>query len=423
MVDKALRKRQRLSDAPAPSRENGEGTSDDVQETDLGTFPADWKLVPLGEVASETVDRNAGLEFSRDDVLTVDNEEGLIPSDRKLGEDFTRYKLVRQKHFAYNPMRLNVGSIGLREKPETAIVSPDYIVFQCHEDELLPEYLDQFRRCHLWRRQIQQSGQGSIRIRYYFRHIAEFRLPLPSVAEQRAIAHVLQTVQQAKQVTEKVIAATREMKKSLSRQVFAYGLVPCDQADRIETKETQDGLTTTARWKVVKLGTVAQLSTGTTPSTARPDYYGGTVPFVKTAEIENNRLSSAKHYVTERAIEDYSLRLYQPGTVFMAMYGQGKTRGQVALLGIEAATTQNTAAIVPGESLLPEFLWQFLMSRYEALRSTGFHGHLPHLNLGYVRELEIPLPPLDEQEMIAAALGSVQKIRWTPLSRPKKCLP
>src|SRR5881628_245321 len=136
--------------------------------TQLGNLPADWRVEPLGNFASERTDRNPNLRFTRDNVLTVDNQLGLIRSDRKLGDDFSRYKLVEEYCFAYNPMRLNVGSIGLWEKPEAAIVSPDYIVFECNREKLLPQFLDFFRKTHAWRSQIQQSGQGSIRIRYYF---------------------------------------------------------------------------------------------------------------------------------------------------------------------------------------------------------------------------------------------------------------
>ena len=93
----------------------------------------------------------------------------------------------------------------------------------------------------------------------------------------------------------------------------------------------------------------------------------------------------------------------------MAMYGQGKTRGQVALLEIEAATTQNAAAIQAGPEINPEFLWLFLLTQYDHLRGTGALGQISHLNLGYLRELSIPKPPLDEQQEIADTLGAIDR--------------
>ena len=144
-----------------------------------------------------------------------------------------------------------------------------------------------------------------------------------------------------------------------------------------------------------------------TPSTKREDYYRGSIPFIKTADIVNNRLRRASTHISDQALADYSLTLYPAGTVLMAMYGQGKTRGQVALLEIAAATTQNAAAIEPKESLVPSFLWHYLMSIYNDLRGMGSLGHLSHLNLGYLRDLRIPVPPVEEQREISAILDAL----------------
>jgi restriction endonuclease S subunit len=91
----------------------------------------------------------------------------------------------------------------------------------------------------------------------------------------------------------------------------------------------------------------------------------------------------------------------------MAMYGQGKTRGQVSLLEISAATSQNAAAIQPSMEVNAEFLWQYLMSRYQILRGSGALGHISHLNLGYVRDFQIPKPPIDIQQEIAEILRAI----------------
>jgi len=235
---------------------------------------------------------------------------------------------------------------------------------------------------------------------------------LPPLSEQRAIAHVLRTVQRAKEATERVIAAARELKRSLMRHLFTYGPVAVEDAERVPLKETEIG-PVPEHWAVVRLGDTCSISTGTTPSTSRQDYYedycSGGVPFIKTAEIANNVIDRATTYISERAIKDYHLKLYPPGTVFLAMYGQGKTRGQVALLNLSAATTQNAAAIVPGSRLDSWYLWLYLMSRYEGLRGEGIQGHISHLNLGYVKQIAIAVPPEAEQQAISQMLSAVDK--------------
>jgi type I restriction enzyme, S subunit len=223
-----------------------------------------------------------------------------------------------------------------------------------------------------------------------------------AISEQQKIATVLGLVQRAIEQQERLIALTTELKKALLHKLFTEGL-------RGETqKQTDIGLLPES-WEVVRLGDICMLGTGTTPSTARPDYYNGAVPFVKTTDIANNRIKKSQTHVSDQAVNDCGLKLYPPGTLLMAMYGQGKTRGQVALLEISAATSQNAAAIQPSKEMNSEFLWQYLMSRYQVLRSTGALGHISHLNLGYVRDFQVPAPPTLVQHEIAEILGTIDK--------------
>lgn len=232
--------------------------------------------------------------------------------------------------------------------------------------------------------------------------LRELPVAIPTLAEQRKIAAVLGLVQRAMEQQERLIALTTELKKTLLHQLFTHGLRGEPQ------KQTEIGLVPES-WEVVRLGEFCALGTGTTPSTARPDYYNGDVPFVKTTHIVNNRIKKSETHVSKQAVNDCSLKLYSPGTVLMAMYGQGKTRCQVALLDISAATSQNAAAIQPSEEINSEFLWQYLMSRYQVLRNSGALGHISHLNLGYVRDFQIPKPPVVVQCEIAEILGTIDR--------------
>jgi type I restriction enzyme S subunit len=229
---------------------------------------------------------------------------------------------------------------------------------------------------------------------------------LPPLPEQQRIAYVLSAVQGARDKTQSVVEAAREMKKSLMKHLFTYGPVSLSDVGKISLNDTDIGKIPD-NWKVMQIGDICQLKTGTTPSTENPRYYEGNVPFIKTSEIVNKKIEKALTHVTEKAIEDYNLKIFPPGTVFLAMYGQGKTRGQVGILKIPAATTQNTAAINPNDGLSSEFLWQWLMSQYNNLRSDGSQGHISHLNLGYVKHYKIPIPPLNEQLNIIKILGAI----------------
>ncbi|WP_044890956.1 restriction endonuclease subunit S [Myxococcus hansupus] len=231
--------------------------------------------------------------------------------------------------------------------------------------------------------------------------LAALEVPFPPLGEQRAVADSLRAVRRALSLHSEASATADELKRATMRELFTRGL-------RGETqRETEIGMLPES-WSVRRLGDACTLSTGTTPSTKREDYYRGTIPFIKTADIVNNRLRVASTHISEQARADYNLTLYPAGTVLMAMYGQGKTRGQVALLEVAAATTQNAAAIAPKESIIvPSFLWHYLLSRYDDLRGMGSLGHLSHLNLGYLREFLVPTPSLQEQHDISIVLNAI----------------
>ena len=163
-------------------------------------------------------------------------------------------------------------------------------------------------------------------------------------------------------------------------------------------------------WPVVKLGEVAALRTGTTPDTTRGDYFVGSVPFVKTGEIDNCVIHETESHISLEAMTDYNLVLFPKGTILMAMYGQGKTRGQVAYLDIPACTTQNAAAITAMTQVDSKFLYSYFLGNYEALRSHGIDGHISHLNLTYLKSFPIPLPPLDVQQQIVQRIEAEREL-------------
>ena len=127
-------------------------------------------------------------------------------------------------------------------------------------------------------------------------------------------------------------------------------------------------------WRRSTLGQIARITSGGTPSRAEPSYWGGSIPWVTTGEIQFNTITDTAEKITREALKNSSARLFPPGTLLMAMYGQGKTRGQVAKLGIEAATNQACAAILLGDGHDLDFYFQYLSSQYAALRNLGNAG-------------------------------------------------
>lgn len=153
-----------------------------------------------------------------------------------------------------------------------------------------------------------------------------------------------------------------------------------------------------------RLSDVAGIGTGSTPSRVNPSYFGGNIPWALTAEVNECDIEQTAETLTEAAIRDYGLRIYPAGTILIAMYGQGATRGKAAFLRVPAAITQNCAGIViTRPDVLPRYVYYYLRSMYEEIRGQEYSGGgVPHLNLSVIANLRVPIPSIDEQQVVVA---------------------
>lgn len=162
-------------------------------------------------------------------------------------------------------------------------------------------------------------------------------------------------------------------------------------------------------WKLTTLEEIASVSSGGTPSRNTPEYWNGDIPWVTTAEVKFNTITDTAEKISSQGLENSSAKLFPINTILMAMYGQGKTRGQVAKLGIKATTNQACAAIVLEKNHDVDYYFQFLMSRYESIREMSNSGGQENLSGGIVKSIQVPVPPLPEQKKIAQILSTWDK--------------
>ena len=140
---------------------------------------------------------------------------------------------------------------------------------------------------------------------------------------------------------------------------------------------------------------------GGTPSRKTPSYWNGGIPWISSGEVANCRITQTRETISQDGLANSNAKLYPAGTVLIAMIGEGKTRGQSAILDIEASTNQNVAGVLADSSFVsPEYLWRWALAQYETTRAVGRGGNQPALNGQKVRELMIPIPPLEEQRYI-----------------------
>ncbi|MBS9971584.1 restriction endonuclease subunit S [Vibrio alginolyticus] len=161
---------------------------------------------------------------------------------------------------------------------------------------------------------------------------------------------------------------------------------------------------------MVKLGDLFKVTSGGTPSRKKSEYYdGGDIHWVKTGDLHNKYVRTASEFITQEGLDGSSARLYPKGTVLVAMYGA--TIGACSILDIEAATNQACAAFTPTEKVEPVFLYYLLNHSKPAFVKAGSGGAQPNISGTFLKNFEIPLPPLEEQKRIAAILDKADAIR------------
>jgi type I restriction enzyme S subunit len=164
-------------------------------------------------------------------------------------------------------------------------------------------------------------------------------------------------------------------------------------------------------WIIRELGSFSEVTSGGTPSRGVQEYWNGKIPWVTTSELGFRTITSASQYISQLGLNNSAAKLLKPGTLLLALYGQGKTRGKVSMLGIEAATNQACASIVVEPDISREYVFQLLVSKYDIIRSMSNSGSQDNLTGHLVKSIVVPLPPTKiEQDAIAAALTDADSL-------------
>ena len=234
--------------------------------------------------------------------------------------------------------------------------------------------------------------------------VANTRTPLPSIAEQRAIAAFLDRetarIDALVAKKERLIALLHEKRTALITRAVTKGLDP-----NVPMKDS--GVEwlgeIPAHWEVVKTTWLFSIGSGTTPRSEDPAYYGGELPWITTSELRESVVVATEKSVTEEALRDFSsLKVHPKGSVAVAMYGA--TIGRLGILGVPATVNQACCVFSNPTGIDTWFWFYWLQMRRPHLISLGYGAGQPNLSQELLRSLRVPTPPLPEQRAIAAFL-------------------
>ena len=171
--------------------------------------------------------------------------------------------------------------------------------------------------------------------------------------------------------------------------------------------ENEISLVLPEEWIKIRLGEVFEVQVGATPSRRIPEYWNGNINWVSSGEVHFNSIYKTNEQITEDGLAHASTSIHPIGTVMLAMIGEGKTRGQAAILNSEAAHNQNTAAILVSKTpCSPKYIYYFLQMNYDNTRRVGSGNNQKALNKERVRALRFPFTSFAEQNKVVAEIES-----------------
>ncbi|MBS6801001.1 MAG: restriction endonuclease subunit S [Clostridiales bacterium] len=221
--------------------------------------------------------------------------------------------------------------------------------------------------------------------------VASIEINVPSQAEQLA------AVKQLEKVTDVIRLRRAQLQK-------------LDELVKARFVELFGGIHNSNKYPYKPIQELTDVIIGGTPNRDVNEYWEcGTIPWVKTTELQNNLIKEVDESITKKGLNSSSAKLVPPGTVLIAMYGQGKTRGMTAYLNIEACTNQACACILPSDQINQTFLWKFLILSYDNLRGMAKGGNQPNLNGTIIKNYPILYPPIELQEQFAAFVEQTDK--------------
>lgn len=232
-------------------------------------------------------------------------------------------------------------------------------------------------------------------------------IPLLPLEEQRRIVLFLDLVQTSERLEDEILQTAHATKSAVLEGLLRRGL------HREVQRESEIGAIPQS-WRVVPLGALGRIGNGSTPLVKNPDYWeGGTIPWLTSAKVYDITITEADRFVTPHAVAECHLPRVRPGSVLVAITGQGKTLGHAAVTAIETCVSQHVAYLqFNDDQTNPHFIRLFLESRYQDLRAVAQGGGSTKgaLTCSFLKSYLAPLPKKSEQDEIVDTLMALEQV-------------
>src|ERR1035437_4836668 len=313
----------------------------------------EWEEKPLGDISNQILEKVGSAKLTP---VSITAGFGFVAQADKFGRDISgdQYKnYIRLKHgdFAYNKgnsKKYPQGYVCQLKEFDQAAASSAFICFRLKE-EYKANFLQGLFDQNVHGRQLSKyitSGarsDGLLNIRPEDFFSIKVSVPI-QLAEQQKIANCLFSIDELITAEARKLDVLKDHKKGLTQQLFpATG----ETVPRLRFPEFRDA----GDWRTDSLGNTFETTSGGTPNRSTKEYWNEKIPWITTSLVDFNVIYKSDEFISEKGLEKSSAKIFPKGTILIAMYGQGKTRGKVAMLGIEAATNQACAALLPKKEI------------------------------------------------------------------------
>lgn len=411
-------------------------------------IPASWKWVRLKEIVYNHGQITPLTKFSYIDIGSIDNIKNRLNNDDNILEPKNApsraRKIVKIGDILYSTVRPYLHNICIidRNFKYVPIASTGFAVMSCYSG-VYNKYLFHYLLSPAFD-SYANNNKNSKGVAYPA--INDTRLyvgivPLPPLAEQKRIVakieELLPYVERYETAYNKLQQLNNRFPDDLQKSVLQFAiqgrLVPqCPEEGNAEDlyrqiqaekqKLIKEGKIKKEKplppitddekpfeipdsWKWVRLGEIGSWASGATPSRSNPDYYNGTIPWLKTGDLNDSYITDTSEYITELALSKTSVRLNPIGSVLIAMYGA--TIGKIAILKTAATTNQACCACIAYNGIYNKYLFYFLLAYRKNFIKMGAGGAQPNISKEKIVNTIFPFPPLPEQKRIVAKIEEI----------------
>lgn len=341
------------------------------------------------------------------DLSAVDQDSKRIIGAREIscGDAPSRARqLVKQDDVLVATVRPNLNGVAI-VPPELheATASTGFCVVRPDPEKLAPNYLFHWVKTEAFVSAMVKQATGASYPAVSDKIVLGSSIPLPSLPEQRRIASILDKADSLRAKRREALVHLESLSQSIFIEMFG------------------DPVSNPLGLEKVALASVSEIATGSTPSRASGEYYGGSIPWVKTTEVLGKPIFDTEEKLTDAGFKAMRGKLHPVDSIVVAMYGQGQTRGRCGLLKIAASCNQACGVIKPSRKFNSLFMFQQLQMAYEQLRALGRGGNQENLNLQLLGGFEVLLPSLTMQNNFVKRLEVINKAMSSQRDAHFKC--